>query len=538
MVIDTSKPALVVAASVMTLLATTMVSSDRRDRAMDAEAMLNASVSISTLSNVRLDEVGDTVWEASSGSGFVVATSPCEVWTNQHVVADAAIIEVRPRGGPSGASIPATIVMASPQPDIAILRLAHCDGMNKARLGQSDTLRPGDEGFAVGNPLGKHPDSITRGIISHTGRRGEDGIPYLQTDAAINPGNSGGALFNRNGEVIGMTTAIAATRSGNNVGVGYAVPIDQARAAAEQLRHGRPSWGDAGLAGRITGLSPEEAAIFGVPEGHGAIVVIESPADGPGAGKLKARDAIFKIGEIGVKDPGQALRVIRAHQAGTTVDFHLVRAGEAKTVPITLADGWRFTDGPRAEWYDGYLGMTLEMWSDPGAEAAVFDSPVITKVQSLGPAHRAHIASSQRALVQRGPFVHSWLLDVKTVTGVVLDGAHHAIADIESLERIAAAAAASARPILLEIELWTRNDPRDPRTPLERQGVAFFKLTPTETAAVALHKDVLMAGDAGYAGARRRGALASERQAHAALTLHVGDNLAAGSRGALAVTSP
>ncbi|MDX1431016.1 MAG: trypsin-like peptidase domain-containing protein [Gammaproteobacteria bacterium] len=502
MVIDTSKPLLVVAASVVTLLASTIESSDGRNRPMDAEAMLDASVSISTLSNVHVDRVGDTVWEAGTGSGFLVSSSPCEVWTNHHVVADAAIVEVWPRGEATGSSIPARVIMASPQPDIAILHLEHCDGMRVAPLGRSDSLRPGDEVFAVGNPLGKHPDSITRGIISHTGRRGENGIPYLQTDAAINPGNSGGALFNRHGEVIGMTTAIATTPGGNNVGVGYAVPINQLKTAAEQLRSGRPSWGDAGLAGRITGLSPEEAEIFGVPEGHGAIVVIDSPDEGPGAGKLQTRDAIFKIGDVGISEPGQALRIIRSRKAGETVDFHIVRNGKPRTVSITLADSWRSTDGPRAEWYDGFLGMTLEMWNDQSTAPALFVSPVITKVQGMGPAHRAHIASSQRALVQRGPFVHTWLLDVKTVTGVVVAGVHHTIAELDALQRIAAVAAERGESILLEIELWSRSDPRDPASPLERRGVAFFKVTPKETVAVALHKDVLMAGDVGRATTR------------------------------------
>ena len=158
---------------------------------IDTESMLDVSVSIRTMSHVTVDKFGDSVWEINNGSGFLVSTRNCEVWTNQHVIADAAMIEVYPRGWRGATGIPARVINATPRHDIAILELERCDGVPQAVLGNSDELRAGDESFAVGNPLGRNPDSISRGIISHTRRLRDGGTPYLQTDAAINPGSSG-----------------------------------------------------------------------------------------------------------------------------------------------------------------------------------------------------------------------------------------------------------------------------------------------------------------------------------------------------------
>ena len=181
---------------------------------VDTEAMLDVSVSIRTISHVSIDNYGDSVWAPGSGSGFLVSTTTCEVWTNQHVVNNAAVIEVFPRGWEKARGIIATLVNATPHTDIAILRMESCDGMPAARIGNSDYASVGDETYVVGNPFGSNPDSISRGIISNTSRYLKGPAPYFQTDAAVNPGNSGGALFNRDGAVIGLTTSIAASSSG------------------------------------------------------------------------------------------------------------------------------------------------------------------------------------------------------------------------------------------------------------------------------------------------------------------------------------
>ncbi len=456
-----------------------------RVNGVNAEAMLDASVTIRAISHVEIDRFGDSVWRSQSGSGVLVSKARCEVWTNHHVVAEAAFIEIRPRGWTAAFGIPATVVNATPHSDIAILRMEYCEGIEQASLADSDTVRPGDDAYAVGNPLGENPDSITRGIISHTERYANGPVPFLQTDAAINRGSSGGALFNRDGEVIGLSTAIAAGRDGGNIGIGYAIPINVVKAVAKQLAAGPPSWGDAGIDDLISNLTSDEAEIFGVPRGHRAVSLSKAPAEGPAVGKLRARDAIFKLDDTPVTGVAQMRRIIAGHEAGEPITFHLVRAGEVMAVDVALDEGWKSDDSPQADYYEGYLGMKLEMWAERPGELGQFKSPVIAQVHSLGPAHRGRIASSQRTAGFAGTLLVPYQLDVKTVTGAVLRGDYHAVATPEELERLAERAYETSDPLLLEIELWGRADPRRPEGPLKHYGTAFYKIVPKVTTAAA-----------------------------------------------------
>ena len=185
---------------------------------VDTDAMRDVSVSIRAISHVSTDSYGDSVWAPSSGSGFLVSKQTCEVWTNFHVIQNAAVVEVFPRGWEKSHGIPARVINSTPQMDVAILQMDSCEGIPAARLGDSGLVKTGDETFVVGNPFGRNPDSVSRGIISHTKRYLAAPEAYFQTDAAINPGNSGGALFNRKGIVIGLTTAIANNKSAGELG--------------------------------------------------------------------------------------------------------------------------------------------------------------------------------------------------------------------------------------------------------------------------------------------------------------------------------
>ncbi len=453
-------------------------------RSIDTEAMLDASVSIKTVSHVTVDRFGDSVWQSGSGSGVIVSTATCEVWTNHHVVAEAAFIEVFPRGWTSSFGIRAKVVNGTPRSDVAVLRMEQCDGLVEASLGDSSAVRPGAEAFVVGNPLGQNPDSITRGIISHTERYARGPVPYLQTDAAINPGNSGGALFNRDGEVIGLNTAIAASLGGRNIGIGYAIPINVVKSVALQLSKGPPSWGDAGINDLISNLTADEAEIFGVPEGHCAVSLAKAPTEGPAVDKLQARDVIYRLNNTPVSDTDQVRRFISSRDVGESLTFHLVRNGEAVEVEVVLAEGWEAKETVAADYYDGYLGMELEMWAGRGDELGQFKTPVIVNVHSLGPAHRGHIESSQKTFRMSGPMVVPYQIDVKTVTGVVLKGKYHAVRTPQELDDHAQHAFEGNQPLLLEIEVWGRKDPRRPGEPLTHYGTAFYKVTPASTSAV------------------------------------------------------
>ena len=455
-----------------------------RHNQVDIDKMLDVSVSIRSISHVTVDKYGDSVWESQSGSGFLVSTENCELWTNHHVVADAAVIEVFPRGWKQASGIPATVIRATARSDIAILKLDHCDEIAPAIIGNSDLVRPGDETFVVGNPLGRNPDSISRGIISHTHRYKDGNIPYLQTDAAINPGNSGGALFNRAGEVIGVSTAIETLKNNlgggsGNVGLGFAAPINLVKRVASELHRGTPSWGDAGLSNIISSLTADEAEIFRVPDGNAALVVTETPNDGASAGKLFAHDVIYRINQIGISDPLQSMRMINTQgEKGDTMTLDLLRAGKTERVQITLGEGWKAEQVPAADNYDGYLGMSLEMWAGEDGDRGLFKRPVITKVHSLGPAHKAQIASSQKTMIIKGPYFVPYILDVKTVIGVAYQGGYFPVSSVPEVEKFAEKAFQSGEPLLLEIEIWARSKPGSPGAILEHRQTAFFKLLP------------------------------------------------------------
>ncbi len=455
---------------------------DQRN-AVDTERMLDASVSIRTTSYVTIDKFGDSVWDVNNGSGFLVSNATCEVWTNHHVIAGAALIEVFPRGWNQTAGIPAKVVNSTPRSDIAILRLDHCEGLKQVELGDSDHLRPGDDVYAVGNPLGRNPDSISRGIISHTHRFRASDMPYLQTDAAINPGNSGGALFDRAGRVVGVSTAIDSMRYAANVGIGYAVPINRVMQAVADLRRGPPSWGDAGITDIVATLSPDEAEVFNVPDKRGALVVTRTPEAGPSAGILQQHDVIYGINDAEIESARQAVRAIGQYAAGDSLKLDLIRAGRQQSVEIVLGEGWQADAEPMPDKYEGYLGMTVEMWGDKDGDWGQFKRPVITKVHSLGPAHKARVASSQKSIAMNGPFVVPYLLDVKTVTGLAYEGQFHEIADVDELNAFAAQAYREGKPLLLEIEIWARDNPLNRDDELKLNSTAFFKLMPERAVA-------------------------------------------------------
>jgi len=454
-------------------------------RHVDTEAMLNVSVSVKTLSHVRVDAVGDSVWNPSAGSGFLISSADCEVLTNHHVIANAAHIEIYPRRWAENKGIPATVVNSNPKSDIAVVRMSDCSGILEARMGNSDRLRPGDEVFAVGNPLGTNPDSISQGIVSHTQRLNSGLIPYLQTDASMSHGSSGGALFNRQGEVIGINTAIAATRNGSNIGIGYALPINLVKHETSRLHDGPPTWGDTGIEDLLSGLTAREAAFFGVPEGRAAIIVTDSPEDGPSKGKLFAKDVVYGIDDVSITSVNQAQRLISGYNPGREVEFRVIRTGQHVDVSVTLAEGWRTQESPESDYYAGHLGMTAEMWNDMEDWKNQFDSPVITKIHSLGPAHLASVTSSQKTLVRNGPLVIPIQLSVNTVTGIAYDGNYYTIKSVGALERLAAEAFAANFPILLEIEFWGRENPLNIDEPVRRIKTSFHTVIPALTSAEA-----------------------------------------------------
>jgi putative serine protease PepD len=274
----------------------------------------------------------------ATGSGFVLDRQG-HVITNNHVVADAVsddgLIEIVDR---DGNRYKATVVGRSPVYDLAVLFAKGAARLKPAARGASQALRVGEPVVAFGSPLGLS-STVTAGIVSAlhrpvtTGDSSNDSsyINAVQTDAAINPGNSGGPLVNLRGQVVGVNSAIATTGSSasgeaGNIGVGFAIPIEQVRITADQiLRTGEaryPVIGAKVQTGEDTGGGAE------IDE-----VVADTPAERSG---LRKGDLITEVNGERVTDGIALIVAIRAHQPGETLEFTVERDGDRRTVRITL----------------------------------------------------------------------------------------------------------------------------------------------------------------------------------------------------------
>jgi serine protease Do len=263
---------------------------------------------------------------AGMGSGFIISADGLVV-TNHHVVAGNEKLEVHL---PDGRRFEGTVVGSDPQTDVAVVRLAGAKNLPTVVLGSSDALRVGDWVLAMGSPMGLE-HTVTRGIISAQGRGSlglyTDGYAdFLQTDAAINPGNSGGPLFNLAGEVIGINTAI-----GGHDGLGFAVPIDQAKVVVPQLvEKGKVSRGWLGVSGRD--VPPE----YGVAPEKGALIDEVHPG-GPGeAAGLKIGDRVLEIEGKPIADFDAMRTRIGEFAPNAKISVVLARNGKRETVMVTL----------------------------------------------------------------------------------------------------------------------------------------------------------------------------------------------------------
>jgi putative serine protease PepD len=271
----------------------------------------------------------------ATGSGFVLDKQD-HVITNNHVVADATgpgQLKVVDRDGRKHA---AKIIGRSPVYDIAVLDVAGASGLRPAPIGSSSRLRVGDTVVAIGSPLGLS-STVTSGIVSATDRPVTTGnntqssyINALQTDAAINPGNSGGPLVDMRGEVIGVNSAIATTGGAiggesGNIGVGFAIPMEQVRVTAAQiLATGKARYPVIG-ASVNTGSTNNGAEVSEVPSG--------TPADSAG---LKKGDVVTGVDGKPVTDGIGLIVAIRSHQPGEVVDLVVVRGGRKQDVKVKL----------------------------------------------------------------------------------------------------------------------------------------------------------------------------------------------------------
>jgi serine protease Do len=264
----------------------------------------------------------------SLGSGVIIDRAGY-VLTNNHVVGDATEIKVTLA---DERSYPAKLVGRDARTDVALLKI-EAPHLPAARLGDSDTIRVGDPVIAVGNPFGLS-QTVTTGIVSAKGRVIGAG-PYddfIQTDASINPGNSGGPLYNLDGEVIGLNTAIVESARG----IGFAIPVNLVKSVLPQLRrHGEVTRGFLGVA--VQHVTPELARAFRLPAPSGALVAQVDP-DGPAArAGVKSGDVILAVEGHKVPSSDRLPEMVALLPPGSHARLDLVRDGQ--TIQATAVVG-------------------------------------------------------------------------------------------------------------------------------------------------------------------------------------------------------
>jgi serine protease Do len=267
------------------------------------------------------------------GSGVIV-TRDGYLLTNNHVVDGADEVKVTLQ---DGREFTAKVIGRDPKSDVAVIKIDAKD-LPAVPMADSDKVEVGDVVLAVGNPFGIG-QTVTKGIVSATGRAGTIGLDYedfIQTDAAINPGNSGGALVDADGRLIGINTAIL-SRSGGNQGIGFAIPSNLARDVMGSLiREGHVTRGYLGV--MVQDVTPPLAKEFKLKDTHGALVgdvVPKSPAEKAG---VKDGDIILDFNGKTVTDSRHLKLEAARAQPGETVPLTILRDGQTKKLEITVKE--------------------------------------------------------------------------------------------------------------------------------------------------------------------------------------------------------
>ena len=300
--------------------------------------------------------------QQSAGSGVIVDAREGIVMTNYHVIREADEVHVALI---DGRSFEAEVVGSDPDLDVAIL-IIEADDLTEIEFADSSLLEVGDFVIAIGNPFGLG-QTVTTGVVSALGRSGlgiEGYENFIQTDASINPGNSGGALVNLAGQLVGINTAIISP-AGGNVGIGFAIPTNMARASMQQIiEHGEVRRGQIGVS--IQDITPDLREAFNLGKGQFGVLVAKVLEDSPAArAGLKAGDIILSVdgnitrtsaqlrSRIGVKTVGDkvALRLLRGDRELTlNVEIGPARARESSSRELhPLLQGLRLENNSQGE---------------------------------------------------------------------------------------------------------------------------------------------------------------------------------------------
>jgi serine protease Do len=343
--------------------------------------------------------------QRSLGSGFIIDADGF-ILTNNHVVENAQKIVVKLS---DDQEYEAKVVGRDAKTDIAIIKINAKAALTAASLGDSDNLDVGEWVVAIGNPFGLD-STVTSGIVSAKGRHIGQG-PYdnfIQTDASINPGNSGGPLINLRGEVIGINTAIF-SRTGGNMGIGFAIPINLAKEVLPQLRgKGKVTRGYLGVL--IQKVTPEIAESLGMDRGYGALVANVSkdgPADKAG---VKVGDVIVEFDGKEVKDSGDLPIIVARTAVDKKIRMKVLRDKTEVTLDVAvgeLKDEEVVASAPEK----GELGMTVQKLTPQLAENLGLDKTDGVVVTAVEPG-----SAADEAGIRRGDVIVE--VDRKPVRGV------------------------------------------------------------------------------------------------------------------------
>ena len=269
---------------------------------------------------------------ASAGSGVIVDADNGYILTNHHVVDGADKIQISLFNEDS---LDAVVIGSDAATDIAVIKVDP-ENLVDLPIGDSDQVQVGDFVIAIGNPFGLG-HTVTSGIVSALGRTGISRNGYedfIQTDASINPGNSGGALVNMRGELVGINSAIV-SRTGGNVGIGFAVPSEIAQSIMRQiLDFGEVRRGLLGVS--IQTIDAESAKALGAEVDSGALVSAIEPGSAAETAGLQVDDIIVRVNDKKIDNGPELRNAIGLKGSGEIVDIEFVRDGRARKVQATL----------------------------------------------------------------------------------------------------------------------------------------------------------------------------------------------------------
>ena len=285
--------------------------------------------------NEKFQQQGPERREQSAGSGVIIDAVKGIVITNYHVIKDSDEVQV---SLVDGRAFTAEVKGSDPELDIAILKI-DAENLAAVPLGNSHKLEVGDFVVAIGNPFGLG-QTVTTGIVSALGRTslGIEGYEnFIQTDASINPGNSGGALVNLRGELIGINTAIIAP-SGGNIGIGFAIPVNMAKASMNQiLVHGEVKRGQLGVG--IQDITPELREAFDLKNGQQGVLVtgVTEDSEAKKSG-VKAGDVVIAVDDRKTSSAGQLRSQIGIKEVGEKVTITVLREGKTKKLQVEVGE--------------------------------------------------------------------------------------------------------------------------------------------------------------------------------------------------------